>query len=103
MENKKFKMKDEEFTCRNCGEQINKLKYSARNHCPCCLISVHIDINPGDRKNKCCGTLKPIRIEKFKNTFKIIHRCEKCFEIRKNIMAMNDDINQIIRFSTIPV
>lgn len=50
---KKFIMKDESFTCNNCGYFVNPLKYTARDHCPNCLYSIHIDINPGDRKNEC--------------------------------------------------
>ena len=52
---KKFNMIDEEFECINCGELVSKLEYSARDHCPYCLYSIHIDINPGDRANDCKG------------------------------------------------
>ena len=40
---------DEEFTCENCGKHVPKLGYSCRNHCPYCLHSKHVDVNPGDR------------------------------------------------------
>ena len=75
---KKFTMKDESFVCENCGKIVEKLNYTARDHCPYCLYSKHLDINPGDRLNNCLGLLKPIDIEKFKNTYKIIYKCEKC-------------------------
>ena len=55
-------MLDEEFVCDNCGKMVNKLNYTARDHCPFCLYSKHVDINPGDRLNKCRGLLKPIDI-----------------------------------------
>ena len=71
-------MKDEEFICLNCGSKVSKLNYSARDHCNHCLYSVHVDVNPGDRANTCKGTLVPIGIEKFKNTYKIIYKCDKC-------------------------
>ena len=96
---KKFNMIDEEFICENCGSKVEKLNYSARDHCPFCLYSKHVDILPGDRKNECCGLLKPIGIEKYKNTFKIIYRCSKCHIIHKNIMANDDDMDKIIELS----
>ncbi len=96
---KKFKMMDEEFICENCGQKINKLGYTARDHCNYCLYSKHVDINPGDRLNPCQGLLKPISIEKFKDTYKIIYQCEKCHKIHKNIMAIDDNMNLIIELS----
>ena len=73
--------------------------YTARDHCPFCLYSKHVDIMPGDRKNTCKGLLKPIGIEKFKDTYKILYRCEKCGETHKNIMAKDDDMDLIIELS----
>lgn len=97
---KKFKNNDESFYCDHCKKYVEKLSYSSRDHCPYCLYSKHIDINPGDRMNKCLGSLVPIDIEKFKNTYKIIYRCNKCGLFHKNIMAKDDDLNEIINLST---
>ena len=96
---KMFNMLDEAFICEKCGKKVEKLNYSARDHCPYCLYSKHVDINPGDRQNNCRGLLKPIDIEKFKNTYKIIYKCEKCGEIHKNIIAKDDDMDKIIEIS----
>ena len=96
---KKFTMIDENFICENCNKYVEKLKYTARDHCPYCLYSKHVDINPGDRLNTCKGMLKPIKIEKFKDTYKIIYECEKCKKLHKNIMANDDDMNIIIELS----
>jgi len=93
-------MIDENFICEYCGKEVSKLEYSARDHCPYCLYSKHVDINPGDRANSCKGLLKPVDIEKFKDTFKIIYKCEKCGENHKNIIAIDDDMNEIIRISS---
>lgn len=41
---------DEEFICEHCGQHVPKLGYSCRNHCPYCLYSKHVDVNPGDRQ-----------------------------------------------------
>jgi len=96
---KKFTMKNEEFVCENCGKMISKASYTARDHCSYCLYSKHVDINPGDRKNDCKGLLKPIKVEKFKNSFKIIYKCEKCNTIHKNIMSEDDNMDLIIDLS----
>jgi len=93
-------MIDEKFICENCGKEVPKLEYSARDHCPYCLYSKHVDINPGDRANTCKGLLKPIDIEKFKDTYKIIYKCETCGDLHKNIIAIDDDMNEIIRISS---
>ena len=100
---KKFKMIDENFTCEICGEKVSPLGYSARDHCPKCLSSKHVDINPGDRLETCHGTLLPIAIENFKNTYKIVYRCSKCHKIRKNIMAKDDDLDTIINIMKNPI
>ena len=96
---KTFTMRDEEFICKNCGKEVSKLEYTARDHCPYCLYSIHIDINPGDRLNTCLGLLKPIGIEKFKDSYKIVYKCKKCNQIHKNIMATDDDMDLIIKLS----
>lgn len=94
-------MKDESFVCDNCGNSINKLNYTARDHCPFCLYSKHVDILPGDRNNTCLGLLKPIGIEKFKDSYKIIYKCEKCHSLHKNIIANDDNMDLIIELSNI--
>ena len=96
---KQFSKKDEEFICEKCGKKIEKLNYTTRDHCNNCLYSKHVDINPGDRQNNCKGLLKPIGIEKFKNTYKIIYKSEKCNKIHKNIMANDDNMDLIIELS----
>ena len=100
MEQSKFTEIDEEFICENCGKKVPQLGYSCRNHCPYCLHSKHLDINPGDRSNTCHGLLEPIGIEKFKNTYKIIYKCLKCNETHKNIMATDDNFDKIIKLSS---
>ena len=96
---KKFNMIDDEFICINCNKKVSKLNYTARDHCPFCLYSKHVDIDPGDRQNNCKGMLKPIGIEKFKDSYKIIYKCEKCGKHHKNIMAKDDNLDLIIELS----
>lgn len=98
---KKFNMIDENFICENCGKEVKKLGYTARDHCPYCLYSKHLDINPGDRLNTCHGLMKPIGIEKYKNSYKIIYNCLKCHTNHKNIMASDDNFDLIIQLSNV--
>ena len=98
---KNFTMRDEKFICENCNKEVSPLGYTSRDHCPYCLYSKHVDINPGDRLNPCKGLLKPIGIEKFRDTYKIIYKCDKCNQVHKNIMAKDDNMDIIIELSNI--
>lgn len=97
---KRFNEIDERFICEHCGKKVLPLGYTSRDHCPYCLYSKHVDINPGDRNNTCLGLLKPIEIEKFKDSYKIIYKCNKCNMLHKNIIAKDDDMNTIIEISS---
>ena len=95
---KQFNMIDETFTCERCNRKVPKLNYTARDHCPYCLSSKHLDNNPGDRASTCKGILKPIDIEKSKkDTYKIIYKCEKCGIIKKNKVACDDNFDEILK------
>lgn len=96
---KRFTMKDENFICEHCGSSVTKLNYTARDHCPFCLYSKHVDLMPGDRLNTCWGLLEPIGIEKFKDSYKIIYRCQKCHALHRNIIARDDNMDLIIELS----
>ena len=88
----------------HCGKLVPKLEYSCRNHCPYCLHSKHVDINPGDRAETCHGILKPIGIElNSKKGYVIVFKCEKCGAIRKNKAAKDDDMDLIIKLSSNPI
>ena len=93
---KRFNEIDEKFICYNCKKEVIPLVYSSRDHCPNCLHSIHLDINPGDRLSECKGYLIPIDIEKYKDTFKIVYQCNKCKAIRKNIIAKDDNFDEIL-------
>ncbi len=99
---KLFKKCDEGFICAHCQKEVSPLQYTSRDHCPYCLYSKHVDINPGDRANKCHGLLKPIGIEKFKDSYKVVYHCDKCAIIHKNVIATDDDMNVLIEISKNP-
>lgn len=101
---KKFKMIDESFECTVCGREVEPLGYTARDHCPYCLSSLHLDLNPGDRLSNCHGVMEPIGIENAKKgQYKIVYRCTKCGLIKRNIAAMDDNMDLIIKIMANPL
>ena len=102
MEAKRFTKNDSGFICAGCKKEVKSLGYSSRNHCPFCLCSLHVDINPGDRANTCGGLMEPVRVEPDpKKGYILTHRCVKCGALRRNRAATEakeqpDDIKKII-------
>lgn len=100
MNNPKFKKLDEGFICKVCGAKVKPLGYTSRDHCPCCLHSIHVDISPGDRANPCKGVLRPIGIENNnKKGIVILYQCEKCKQTHKNKSANDDNYDAILSLS----
>ena len=84
MANKRFQRKIENFTCEKCGTLVKGNGWT--NHCPKCLWSKHLDINPGDREEICAGLMAPVSIIKKGGGYLINHQCQKCgFERRKKL------------------
>jgi hypothetical protein len=98
---KNFTRTIEDFTCENCGFHVVGNGYT--NHCPHCLFSKHVDINPGDRLEACGGMMKPIGVEKTPNGFDVIHKCLKCGVTRKNKAARDDNFDEVLKLSTNPI
>lgn len=105
MEQKRFTKNDASFICANCGREVEPLGYSSRNHCPFCLWSLHLDVNPGDRASECGGKMMPLRVETDpRKGFVIVHKCTKCGELRRNRAAHEaknqpDDLRLLIRLT----
>lgn len=80
------------FTCANCGAQVRPLENgSVRNHCPACLHSLHVDIQPGDRASDCHGVMVPVGVEQSgKKGWIIVYRCRKCGLTGRNKAALDD-------------
>jgi DNA-directed RNA polymerase subunit RPC12/RpoP len=74
--NRKFQRHIENFICAHCGTEVIGNGYT--NHCPQCLYSKHVDINPGDRANGCGGMLQPVGLEQKGDSWNILHQCQKC-------------------------
>ncbi len=107
LQEKRFQKNDAGFQCTNCGFQVLPLGTSSRNHCPKCLCSLHVDINPGDRANPCKGLLRPVSaIPDAKKGYIILQKCDKCGEICRNRAAHDakiqpDDLRLLIALTTV--
>ncbi|MEK7173403.1 MAG: RNHCP domain-containing protein [Patescibacteria group bacterium] len=91
---KRFTRQKEDFVCENCGKEVVGGGYT--NHCPDCLYSKHVDINPGDRQHSCRGLMMPVRIEIKGGKYIIVHQCLECGVIKKNKASPNDSFDTIL-------
>ncbi|MBR3837279.1 MAG: RNHCP domain-containing protein [Clostridia bacterium] len=108
MEEKRFQKNDGGFTCVVCGYEVKPNGVTSRDHCPKCLSSLHVDINPGDRANPCRGVLEPVSAKPHpKKGFQIIYRCKKCGMLHQNKAALTgadpDDVDVIIPLTAKPL
>lgn len=94
---KRFERHKENFICLNCGHRVEGNGYT--NHCPKCLFSRHVDINPGDRNCSCTGLMEPIVVESTRKGYVIVHKCLKCGVVKKNKSAENDSFEAILLIS----
>jgi Zn finger protein HypA/HybF involved in hydrogenase expression len=102
MKIKKFQKRVENFTCINCNKDVVGDGFT--NHCPECFYSMHVDIFPGDRMNKCGGILEPVYVEKNgveKNGFDrylIKFKCQKCKkEVKDKFRHKTDNFDNLIK------
>lgn len=95
---RKFQRRVEDFICGNCGQAVEGSGYT--NHCPICLWSKHVDVNPGDRAEDCNGLMEPIGVEIKKGKYRILHQCNKCKKEKWNNAAKEDRFEVIVSLST---
>lgn len=84
----------ENFVCEKCGAAVEGSGYT--NHCPCCLWSKHVDVEPGDRAASCGGLMEPVAIEGASPQYTIVHRCTRCGDERRNSAARTDEPSVLI-------
>lgn len=89
----RFTKINESFPCANCGFVVPVSASTCRDHCPKCLFSLHVDVNPGDRAANCGGLLKPVGYDSHsKKGYMILYVCEKCGEKRTTRFLESDKI-----------
>jgi rubrerythrin len=94
---KQFERRVEDFVCSNCGAEVVGNGYT--NHCPECLWSKHVDVNPGDRSANCGGMMEPVSLEKKNGSFYIVHECEKCGHVKNNKTVEGDNFDVLVKLS----
>jgi len=97
---------NDSFNCKVCGRLVVSAGAGSkhRNHCPNCLYSLHLDIEPGDRESDCGGIMEPIAVWVRKNgEWAIIHRCRRCGQLSYNRIAADDNPMKLMSIAMKPV
>ncbi len=92
-----FTRKKEDFICEKCGYSVMGNGYT--NHCPKCLWSKHVDIDPGDRLASCGGLMKPSEVLKNGDEYVLVHKCVICGHLKKNKVQKEDDFDMVLKIS----
>lgn len=96
----------EGFTCKFCGRPISPENAGSdhRNHCPNCLMSLHVDVEPGDRESDCGGLMEPVAVWVRKGgEWAIIHRCRRCGKLCSNRVAADDNPMKLMSIALRPL
>ena len=94
------------FTCKVCGRLCTPGRAGSnhRNHCPNCLSSLHVDIEPGDRASDCGGIMEPVAVWVRKGgEWAIIHRCKRCGALSSNRVAADDNPMKLMSIAMKPL
>lgn len=94
------------FTCKVCGRPVVPAGAGSdhRNHCPNCLCSLHVDIEPGDRESDCGGIMEPVGVWVRKSgEWAIIHRCRQCGHFSSNRIAADDNPMKLMSIAMKPI
>ena len=93
---RKFIHRNESFVCLVCSHNVTPLKGSCRNHCPLCLSSRHVDVNPGDRLNSCKSIMRPVQVIMKGDSQILVHECIDCGHLQRNKVANDDNLEKIL-------
>ena len=96
----------ESFRCIHCRLDVpaDAPGTAHRNHCPNCLWSRHLDIEPGDRQSDCLASMEPIAITVRKDgEWVLIHRCNGCGTLSSNRTAGDDNPLLLVRIAVRPL
>lgn len=93
---RRFQRRIESFRCIACGREVTGDGYT--NHCPACLTSVHVDVNPGDRAAGCGWPMPAVAARRDGwRAIRILHRCAGCGHEKWNRAAVDDDPEELGR------
>ena len=94
------------FTCKVCGRSVIPEGAGAahRNHCPNCLTSLHLDVEPGDRASDCGGVMDPIAVwVRRGGEWALVHRCRRCGALSSNRGAADDNPMKLMSIAMKPL
>ena len=97
MSTPKFQRTIEDFVCEKCGHTVTGSGYT--NHCPACLWSKHIDVQPGDRAERCGGMMEPVAVEGKSGEYRLLHHCLQCGFEKWNRAAKGDDFEVLLQIT----
>lgn len=97
----KFQRRKEDFLCAHCGVFVVGNGYT--DHCPACLWSRHVDINPGDRAQSCGGMMEPVWAERKGTGYRIYYRCQKCLAPHRVKATEADDPSALLKALCRPI
>jgi len=88
-----FTRQIEDFSCDRCGTHVAGDGYT--NHCPKCLWSKHVDVEPGDRASDCGGMMAPTSVEREGDEWVLTHTCIACGYTKRNKMSPMDNFDAV--------
>lgn len=95
---RRFARAVENFVCEHCQAAVTGNGYT--NHCPHCLWSKHVDVNPGDRSNACGGLMEPISIiTSGRKGYIITFRCVVCGQEKSNKASTEDNFEKLLEIA----
>ena len=97
---------EDSFVCKACGRTVFPEGAGTlhRNHCPYCLSSKHLDVEPGDRAADCGGVMDAIAVWVRKSgEWAIVHRCRRCGALSSNRIAADDNPFKLMSIAMKPI
>ncbi|CAL9507618.1 RNHCP domain-containing protein [Streptomyces sp. enrichment culture] len=95
------------FRCAGCRLDVPRDAPGTahRNHCPSCLVSLHVDRRvPGDRASDCRGRMEALGIStRPDGEWMLVHQCRSCGELSVNRIAGDDNALALVRLALRPL
>lgn len=67
-------------------------------------MSLHVDVEPGDRESDCGGLMEPVAVWVRKGgEWAIIHRCRRCGKLCSNRVAADDNPMKLMSIALRPL
>ncbi|MEV2275346.1 RNHCP domain-containing protein [Nocardiopsis sp. NPDC049922] len=96
-----------DFKCAGCRLDVplDAPGTAHRNHCPHCLVSLHVDHRiPGDRASPCRGRMEAVAMSaRADGEWMLIHQCLSCGELSANRVAGDDNPLALVRLAIRPL